>query len=140
MGPAIKDYAEEVEGLDNIGAVKNSAAAIKILADAEKALKNHGGIKTWVNGDASLSGFAKELQDMGPAIKGYAEEVEGLDNLGAVKNSAAAIKMLADAEKGLKNHGGMKSWVNGDASGYKALEQSMILQMLLRYLQMPKKD
>ena len=116
MAPAIKGYAEKVEGLDNLGAVKNSAAAIKMLADAEKTLKNHGGIKTWVNGDASLSGFAKELEDMGPAIKGYAEKVEGLDNLGAVKNSAAAIKMLADAEKGLKNHGGMKSWVNGDAS------------------------
>ena len=116
MAPAIKGYAEKVEGLDNLGAVKNSAAAIKMLADAEKTLKNHGGIKTWVNGDASLSGFAKELEDMGPAIKDYAEKVEGLDNLGAVKNSAAAIKMLADAEKGLKNHGGMKSWVNGDAS------------------------
>ena len=92
MAPAIKQYADEIKDFKDTGAVDASAKAITILAKAEEGLRGHDGLKQWVEGDAKLSDFAKELPDVGDSIVKFTKAVAPLnDSTNATQNASSAI-------------------------------------------------
>lgn len=113
LGPAMKIYSDSIQGLKP-ETVEASSNAAKALAEAEGALKDHGGISKWFTGDSSFSDFAKELENLGPSIQAYSDSVKGIKTKD-VTASADAVKILAEAEGTLKEHGGIKSWILGDS-------------------------
>ena len=114
FGPAMKKYADSIEGIKP-EAVTASANAAKALSEMAGTLPEHGGlIKDWITGDSSLSTFAKELEDFGPAMKKYANSIEGIKPE-AVTASANAAKALSEMAGTLPEHGGIiKDWITGD--------------------------
>ena len=112
FGPAMKEYADSVKGLD-AEAVEASANAAKALSDLASNLPNQGGIISWFTGDNTLSMFAEELEAFGPAMKKYSDSVRGIDSE-AVTASANAAMSLSDLANNLPNQGGIVSWFTGD--------------------------
>ena len=112
FGPAIKEYANKVTGLD-ADVVTNSANAALSLAELANKLPNSGGVLAYWLGDNTISSFAEELKLFGPAIKEYANKVTGLD-VDVVANSANAALSLAELANKLPNGGGRLAWFTGD--------------------------
>jgi hypothetical protein len=112
FGPALMEYSKSVTGLDG-GVVEASANAALALAELANNLPKHGGFWQDIIGDSSLTSFAEELAQFGPAMMKYAESVTGLD-AAVVINSANAAMALAELANNLPNQGGAKDWFTGD--------------------------
>lgn len=94
FGPAIRDFAVDVENV-TASQVEGAAAAAQIMADMAETLPETGGLYQKIFGEKkTLSEFASELDAFGPALTGFAGEVEGI---GAkhVRGAAAAGKIMA---------------------------------------------
>ena len=111
FAPSLVEYSQSVEGLST-DVVENSATAAKALFAMADNLPKHGGFTGWVKGDNTLTSFAKELKAFGPALKSYAESVEGLDTE-VVRNSVNAARVIAKFSENLPKHGGMVEWFTG---------------------------
>ncbi len=114
FGPALMAYAISVDGLKSDVVINSTNAAKALFAMAEN-LPNSGGAVSWFVGDNSLADFAEELSEFGPALKSYAESVDGL-KAGVVINSANAAKALFEMAENLPEQGGFVSWFTGEAS------------------------
>jgi len=112
FGPYLKKFADSVDGL-NGDVVTNSANAAKTLSEMASNLPNQGGVAGWFAGENSLAAFAEELVEFGPALKKYADSVDGLDAEDVV-NSANAAKALAEMADNLPNQGGVVGWFAGE--------------------------
>ena len=97
FGPAMKDYAESVSGLD-AGSVEASANAALALSNLANNLPAKGGVVQGWMGTQDLSIFAQELTNFGPAMKTYADSVAGInpDAVAASANAALALSELAN--------------------------------------------
>ena len=114
FGPAIAEYSQAVAGLDS-EAVTASANAALSLAKLADNLPKHGGIEDWITGDATLSTFAKELKDFGPAIAEYSDAVSEIND-GKIATSANAASVLSKAAANLPKHDGLVQVFTGDAT------------------------
>lgn len=130
----LKEYAEEVKGID-ASSVEGSAAAIKILADAANSLSRTGGfIQTILGEKRTLSDFAAELKEFGPSLKEYVDTVQGI-NEGHVEGSAKAIQVLSEAASSLQSSGGLMQDIFGEKSLSKfAAELKEFAPSLIEYI------
>lgn len=112
FGPIIKQYGEDVAGLD-AAAIEASANAAQILSDMASDLPNSGGLAGKIFGENNLSDFGKELAKFGPIIKQYSLDVQGLDGE-AVEASARAAQIMSDMANDLPNAGGLAAKILGD--------------------------
>ena len=114
FGPAITQYSNSVKNLDS-NVVDNSARCAKVLFEMAQNLPNRGGILEWFTGEQSLTTFAQELDDFGPALMQYAISVSGLDS-SVVENSASCAKVLFEMAQYLPAKGGIVQWFSGEQS------------------------
>lgn len=99
----------------NGAVVEASGSAIKMLAEAAKALPREGGLWQKIAGTAkSMGEFAEELTIMAPALVSYSDclEQNPIDTE-AIQASADAIKALADVAKEMPKDGGILQDVIG---------------------------
>lgn len=112
FGTAIKDFANEVAGV-NTEAITSSANAAKALADMAAVIPNTGGLTSLFSGDNDMITFGKQLPIFGRAMKAYSVEVNGV-NAEAITASANAAKAMADMASAIPNCGGMVTWFAGN--------------------------
>lgn len=110
MAPSIKEYADTVDGI-NPTAVAASGLAVKIMAEAASILPRQADWYDKIFGTKqTLKEFGEELEEFAPAIKGYADEVDGI-NTDAVEASATAAQCLAElATKLPRRDGKLQEW------------------------------
>ena len=111
FGPAIKKYGDSVKHLDS-DAVIGSANAAMALAELGKKLPKQGGVVQWFTGANTLTAFALELKEFGPAIKQYSDSVKYVKS-DAVIGSAKAAESLAELGKKLPKQSGIAQWFTG---------------------------
>ena len=112
FGKAMKEYSDEVEGIDS-QAVKSSASAGKTLAELANNLPNSGGLAAFFAGENDLEEFTNQIVPFGKAMKEYGDEVKGLD-ADAVTSSATAAKALSELAENLPNSGGVVGFFAGE--------------------------
>lgn len=112
FGPAMKSYAASVSGL-SIDDINISVAAAKAISEMAAGLPNQGGVKSWFEGDNTLTDIAEGLAAFGPALATYTTSVAGLD-LDSVTTSVEVAKMISEMAANLPNQGGISSWFEGD--------------------------
>ena len=120
LAPTLTSAADSFSSFDKdaVKGFKRAATMITALAEAEKALKDHGGLWQVITGDSSLLTFAAQLVFVGPELKKLQGELDGLSDDTADKADIAAhiIAALSEVDKGLKNHGGVWQLLTGDSS------------------------
>ena len=107
FGKALKDYADQVSGID-CDAIIASANAAQALCALEPP--NEGGFISYIVGDNDLGTFASHLKTFGEGLKNYSDQVIGLD-ISAIQNSAKAAQALSDIE--IDNTGGLWGFLSG---------------------------
>lgn len=115
FAPKLKEFADEMSGI-NGESLKASAEAAYYLALFATNLPAHGGkLQEWLGETESLSDFANELKEFGPALKDYVESVDGITE-DQIKPAMLAANLLAEFAGKLPRHGGiLQEWI-GDAT------------------------
>lgn len=112
FGPYFKQYTNDIAGIDP-AVVTASANAALALAEMASKLPNSGGLAGKIFGENNISAFGAELEQFGPHIKKYGDDVAGL-NAEAVTASANAAQVLSDMASKLPNSGGLSALIFGD--------------------------
>ena len=112
FGTAIKQFADEVAGIDESGvtAAANAGATVASMAET---IPTSGGVFQFFTGEHDIGKFAEQIVPFGTAIKKFADEVVGIDE-GAVTAAANAGSALAVMSQNLPESGGLWQWFSGD--------------------------
>ena len=114
FGPKFMEYYESIKDMKP-DAVKSSAEAAEALTAMAKGVPNEGGLVAKVTGENSLSAFATELKDFGPALAEYATSVKDITRAD-VDTSVYAAEMVSELAKKLPKHGGLVDVFTGDST------------------------
>ena len=114
LGRTLKRFGEEVKGIDT-EAIKTSVPAMKALVGVQETLPAVGGLWQAITGSKSWSGLSDGMVNLGRAIKGYSEEVAGMDTK-AVEASVPAVQKLVDVQNSMEKAGGVKGFLFGEKS------------------------
>ena len=91
FGPQFRKYIDALEGVTIDSNLESSLNGISKLVSS---LPEHGGIKQWFTGDATLSDFGEELELFGESLRTYFTEVSNLSGVDqATKLFDTLIKM-----------------------------------------------
>ena len=112
FGRAMKDFADEVAGLD-AAVVTEAATAGKALAEMATTIPNSGGVVGFFAGENDMSAFGEQLVPFGKAMKEYADAVSGL-KADVIQNSVTAGQALMELANTVPNTGGVVAWFTGD--------------------------
>ena len=112
FGPYIKQYANDVKGID-VNAVEASTRAAQMIADFARTIPNEGGLLGRIFGENDIASFGAKLKEFGPFIRQYSDDVQGID-VEAVEASTNAAQMIADFARTIPNEGGLVSAITGD--------------------------
>lgn len=112
LGRAVKQFGDEVKGLDT-EAIKTSIPALESLVKVQDALPAVGGLWQAIAGSKNWDGLSDGMINLGSAIKGYSEQVAGMDT-GAVEASVPALEKLVDVQNSMEKSGGLKGFLFGD--------------------------
>ena len=112
FGRAMKDFADEVAGLD-AAVVTEAATAGKALAEMATTIPNSGGVVGFFAGENNMSAFGEQLVPFGKAMKEYADAVSGL-KADVIQNSVTAGQALMELANTVPNTGGVVAWFTGD--------------------------
>ena len=97
LGVGLKSFSNSVAGInpENITAAANAA---KNLADMTNTIPSEGGIKAWFTGESSISKFAGNLPKLGKGLKGFSDNVAGInpENISAASKAAKTLAQMAD--------------------------------------------
>ncbi len=114
LGTAMREYSEEVSGIDD-KAVVSSANAAKSISELAANLPKEGGFLSIFTGEGSLASFTNSLKPLGTAMREYSAEVTGIDAK-AVTSSANAAKTISELANNLPKEGGFTSAFTGEGS------------------------
>jgi tape measure domain-containing protein len=112
FGTAIKDFANEVSGLDE-SAVVAAASAGQALTTLADTVPNTGGLISFFAGDNDLGTFGTQLSSFGSAINSFSTSVAGI-NKEAILAAATASSSLVTLANTIPNTGGLVSFFAGD--------------------------
>ena len=114
LGKGLKGFSTSVTGID-IAGMAAAAEAAKSLTSLANTVPDSGGVVSWFAGDNSVAAFGTELIQLGKGLKGFSNEVEGVEpeNITAAAEAAKSLTSLADT---VPNSGGVGSWFAGDNS------------------------
>lgn len=114
LGMGLLGFSVAVAGV-NIESVTAAANAAKILAQLTSYIPNEGGMVAWFTGESSLAKFGTDLIALGKGLKGFSDEVEGInaENVTAAANAAKALAQMASY---VPNGGGIVAWFTGENS------------------------
>ena len=97
LGKGLKSFSDETTDIipENVTAAANAA---KALAQMASYIPNEGGIVAWFAGENSVATFANKLPTLGKGLKGFADEVDGInpEAVSAAANAAKSLAQMAD--------------------------------------------
>ena len=114
LGKGLVQFSNVVTGID-VASVTAAATAGKILADMASTIPNEGGVAAWFAGENSIAKFGTDLVELGVGLKGFADNVSGIDTA-SVTAAATAASSLADMASKVPNEGGVAAWFAGENS------------------------
>lgn len=112
FGTAMKEFADEVKGLD-AAVITEAANAGKAMVEMAATIPNSGGVVGFFAGENDMDDFGEQLVPFGEAMKNFADAVSGL-NTDVIQNSCVAGKALIELANTVPNTGGVVSWFTGD--------------------------
>lgn len=112
FGTAMKEFADEVKGLD-AAVITEAANAGKAMVEMAATIPNSGGVVGFFAGENDMDDFGEQLVPFGEAMKNFADAVSGL-NADVIQNSCVAGKALLELANTVPNTGGVVSWFTGD--------------------------
>lgn len=118
FGPSFVDYVNTVKGIKSED-IEPAMLAANLIAEFANKLPKHGGILQDFLGDATLSTFAEELKDFGPAFVDYVNTVSPIANKkteAIVRASMDAAEIIRAFAEKLPAHNGVVQLWSGDAS------------------------
>ena len=114
LGEGLSGFSKSLVGVNPETIVAASNAA-KTLAEMTQNIPNEGGVASWFAGENSVSKFAGDLVSLGKGLKGFSDEITGV-NPETVSAAATAAQSLAQLTTYLPNEGGVVSWFTGERS------------------------
>lgn len=112
-----KPFFNQMKKLGTDGAA--ALTGVQSLASALMTLTKQkilDGLTSWFSGKASFASFGEELAALGPSLKTFATETEGI-NGSSVEGSANALDILSKAAKSVPKRGGkIAEWLTGENS------------------------
>lgn len=114
LGMNLAAYSTAIVGFD-AEAVTASASAAQALAQMTSYIPNEGGMVAWFTGENSVAKFGTSLVSLGTGLKGFSEEIEGV-NAENITAAAGAAKALAQMASYIPNEGGLAAWFKGENS------------------------
>lgn len=114
FGQGMKSFADSVAGIDTVS-VTAAATAAESLASMAALIPNEGGLLGLFAGENSIGSFGTQLPLFGEGLKGFADNVAGIDGASVTAASTAA-KDLAEMANLIPNQGGLFSLFTGDNS------------------------
>lgn len=114
LGKGLSGFSKSVTDI-SVDNVKAGVEAAKSIANMASVIPNEGGVASWFAGDNSLSDFSEDLVELGKGLKGFSDELAGI-NTDSVTAGTTAAKSLAEMMSIIPNQGGVASWFAGDAS------------------------
>ena len=93
FGEAMVEFSGTIAGNINYDSVTAAANAGKMLSELATNLPNSGGIKSWWEGDNTLSDFAKEIVDFADELTKL--DTSGMEALGSLNDSLAELATTA---------------------------------------------
>ncbi len=112
FGKNIKEYSENVKGLD-ADVVVNSTKAAQSVIEFAKNIPNSGGVASWFAGENDIDVFGKKLPSFGKSFKEYSDNIKGVDG-SVVDSTTSAAKSMVALCREIPNSGGVASWFTGD--------------------------
>ena len=114
LGMGLRGFSVAVSGV-NTESVIAAANAAQVLAQMTSKIPNEGGMVAWFTGENSIAKFGTDLIALGTGLKGFSDEVTGI-NAENVTAAALAAKALAEMAAHVPNEGGVVAWFTGDNS------------------------
>ncbi len=103
FGKGIKEYSQQMSGVDP-SVVTKTSAAVKTIMEFANNVPNSGGMKAWFSGDNTLDTFGKELAIFGNQFRIYYLNVREIDPTTILQMASAISNMLVIA-RNIKNAG-----------------------------------
>lgn len=117
LGTGIKDYANSVKDIkpEMADSIRNSANAMLVIADLQKALPKIGGFGDVFSGVQDFSTFNAQLKPLGEAIKDYADSVKDFnpETVSLIQNSINVLTEFGKLQSALPAVGGVAQAFNG---------------------------
>ena len=115
LGKSIKEFSDEVKGIDP-GAVVAASEAAKNLGEMASALPNSGGLWGFLAGENDMDEFGRQLESFGRSLVRFSIVVssKGAINKDAIDVAVQAGKSLAELGDSISNVGGVVAWFAGD--------------------------
>ena len=114
LGEGLKGFADNVAGI-NAESVSAAVDAAKAVVEMSSEIPNEGGVASWFAGDNSIANFGEHLTGLGEGLKGFADNVAGI-NAESVSAAVDAAKAVVEMSSEIPNEGGVASWFAGDNS------------------------
>ena len=114
FGRAMKNYAQQVAGVDT-ASITASVEAAEGLVQLARKIPNLGGLVSFLTGDNGMGEFGNQIVEFGAALKRYSDSVRGID-IEAINQSVTATEGLVRLTNSLGNSGGLISLFTGDNS------------------------
>ena len=114
LGMGLRGFSIAVSGV-NAESVVAAANAAQVLAQMTSHIPNEGGVVSWFTGENSIAKFGTDLIALGIGLKGFSDEVTGI-NAENVTAAANAAKSLAEMAAHVPNEGGVVAWFTGENS------------------------
>lgn len=110
LGKGISAFGTSVADV-NPESITASASAVQVLASVYSNLPAVNGIVQWWSGGPDMSSFADGMRSLGSGLKGYANEVSGLDTE-SLTASVTAVRSLSSMVAGMagKDFSGINSF------------------------------
>lgn len=114
FGKAMKNYAQQVAGIDT-AAITTSVEAAEGLVQLARKVPNMGGLISFFTGDNKMSEFGSEMSNFGTYLRIYSDNVADVD-VASIQGSVTATQSIIDMANTIQNSGGMVSLFTGDNS------------------------
>lgn len=112
FGKGIKEYCNEVSGIDSSG-IEASITAGKAIIEMANSIPNSGGAAGFFAGENDIDTFGSQLKSFAKGIKEYCSEVSGIETSG-VEASVQAASSIIEMANSIPNSGGVAGFFAGD--------------------------
>ena len=114
FGEGLKGFSDSVTGIDTAAIDAATSAATK-LSDMAATIPNEGGLIAKFAGENSIGSFGTQLPLFGQGLKGFADNVSGIDTASVTAAATASEKLAAMADL-IPNEGGFIAKFSGENS------------------------
>lgn len=112
FGKGVKEFAEQVKGVNGTSVKRVSEAGI-VIAEMAKKIPTSGGLWDLIAGENDIEGFANQLGGLGKGISAFQKATEGV-SLEAVQNGVDAAKIIIEMTKKITKTGGLWQLIVGE--------------------------